>query len=100
MAWLDLGSFKIKIKKYIPHFFFLTGQCQFSQFFIFIFFEFSNFEIRNLIFFFFANKIKMHTKENKMTLFFFFFFPGLLTSTVSWSDIGLTSAMGGSVDHK
>jgi hypothetical protein len=57
-----------------------------------------------LVFFFFlniANKIKRHTKEKERDFFFFFhwslpvfffFFSGLLTSAVSCSNLGLTSA--------
>ena len=77
MAWLDLGS----SKKYISH----------KWFSLFFFLEFSNFQIfkfSNSKFEFsflnIANKIKMHTKENKMT---FFFFWGLLTSAAPRADV-------------
>ena len=63
-----LGSISAHQKIYIPQMVFS------SFFFLFFLFFFLNFQIRNLNFFFnIANKIKMYTKENKMTLFFFNF---------------------------
>jgi hypothetical protein len=94
-----LGSISAHQKIYIPQivfppppplFFFFFSSSSYWSMPVFSS-SFFNFQIRNSKFDFFflniANKIKMHTKENKMSFFFFFFFSGLLTSAAPRADV-------------